>query len=323
MTATGFTVDFTADPAIFLAAAEPHLAVDPVLSTVVSSVTHRAVAEVERGALAPAYPRWWAVVRDGSGGVAGVAMRTAPFAPHPLFVLPMPDEAAPSLARSLHARGEDVGGVNGALPAARIVADETARLVGGATSVHEHTRLFELGDLLPPAPVPGRLRQAEEADADLSLAWFQAFDRAAAEQAGRPDPGGSMGYLDEDGIRARIAAGLVWLWEDESGVPVHLTGFNPPSFGVARVGPVYTPAGHRGRGFASAAVAEVSRRLLQDGCRVCLFTDQANPTSNKIYQAIGFRPVVDMANLLVTVPPHRASRFGGAPGAALDSGGDD
>jgi predicted GNAT family acetyltransferase len=40
-----------------------------------------------------------------------------------------------------------------------------------------------------------------------------------------------------------------------------------------------------------------------EGARVCLFTDQANPTSNRIYSALGFRPVVDMANLLVTTTP--------------------
>ena len=47
MTATGFTVHLTEDPAAFLAAAEPHLALDPVLSTVVSSVTHRALEGLE------------------------------------------------------------------------------------------------------------------------------------------------------------------------------------------------------------------------------------------------------------------------------------
>jgi predicted GNAT family acetyltransferase len=52
----------------------------------------------------------------------------------------------------------------------------------------------------------------------------------------------------------------------------------------------------------------VSRRLRADGARVCLFTDRANPTSNGIYQAIGFVPVVDMANLVVTpsAPSHGA-----------------
>jgi hypothetical protein len=85
MTAAGFTVDFTRDPATFLAAAEPHLALDPVLTTVVSSVTHRALEDDGRGKPTPEHPRWWAVVRDGSGEVVGIAMRTAPFAPYPLF----------------------------------------------------------------------------------------------------------------------------------------------------------------------------------------------------------------------------------------------
>ena len=57
---------------------------------------------------------------------------------------------------------------------------------------------------------------------------------------------------------------------------------------------------HRGRGYASAAVAEVSRPHVDQGVRCCLFTDQANPVSNHIYEAIGYRPVVDMVNLLVT-----------------------
>ena len=81
--------------------------------------------------------------------------------------------------------------------------------------------------------------------------------------------------------------------------PVHLTGHNLPAYGVARVGPVYTPREHRGRGYASAAVADVSGRLREAGSRVCLFTDQANPTSNRIYEAIGYRRVVDMANLVL------------------------
>ena len=43
----------------------------------------------------------------------------------------------------------------------------------------------------------------------------------------------------------------------------------------------------------------VSALLRRDGERPCLFTDQANPTSNKIYEAMGYRPLVDMANLRV------------------------
>ena len=60
------------------------------------------------------------------------------------------------------------------------------------------------------------------------------------------------------------------------------------------------PGPRRGHGFASALTAHVSRLLRDSGARVCLFTDQANPTSNKIYAAIGYVPVVDMANLVIS-----------------------
>ena len=83
----------------------------------------------------------------------------------------------------------------------------------------------------------------------------------------------------------RLRAGRLWFWVSQAGEPVHLTGVSPPSFGGARAGPVYTPPAQRGRGWASNAVAEISRRIQAQGARVCLFTDQANPTSNKIYAA--------------------------------------
>lgn len=290
------TLEFTEDPSAFLAAAEAHLAADPVLTTVVSTVTHRAIGEVARGIPAPDHPRWWVVVRRRNE-VVGIAMRTAPFAPYPLFVLPMPEEGARAIARALHERGEQVGGMNGALPAVEVLAAEAARLARGRLSVHEHTRLFELAELIEPAPVGGRLRLALQEDLDLVLAWYHAFARDAAEQAGHAALEGEQVTWED--MLVRIETGRVWLWEDETGERVHVTGANPPSFGVARIGPVYTPKEHRGRGYASAAVAAVSRRMVAEGTRVCLFTDQANPTSNKIYQQLGFRPVVDMANLLV------------------------
>jgi RimJ/RimL family protein N-acetyltransferase len=290
-----YRVEFTDDPRQFLATVGPFLATDPVVTTVIATVTLRLA---ERGGGDAPY-LWWAVARDGQDHVVGVAMRTAPFAPHPLYVLSMPDEAAVGLARSLHERGEEVGGVNGALPAARLVAEEYARLSGGEVSVHEHTRLFELGDLvLPPAP-PGRLRPAVRDEAELCLAWFRDFAQAAAEQAGRIEPHAMEQFTLEE-MLVRIDDGIIWLWEDDSGEVVHLTGANLPANGVTRIGPVYTPRDERGHGYASRAVAEISQQFVEQGVRCCLFTDQANPVSNHIYEAIGYRPVVDMANLVIT-----------------------
>jgi predicted GNAT family acetyltransferase len=289
-------LEFHGDPAGFLEVAGEHLAADPVLSTVVATVARRAVEAVDlaRGT----GPRWWLTVWDGSR-VAGVGMRTAPAPPHPLFVLPMPDEAAVELARVLHERGEPAVGVNGSMPTARLVAEECARLMGGDVVVAERTRLHAVREVVPPRPVPGRLRRAAAEDLDLVLCWYLAFEVDAAEQAGRPGGHPMLEPPDAATLLPRIEQGRVWLWEDEHGVPVHLTAANPPAYGVVRIGPVYTPRERRGRGYASAAVAEVSQQLLDGGHQVCLFTDQANPTSNKVYEALGYRPVVDMANLEV------------------------
>jgi predicted GNAT family acetyltransferase len=68
--------------------------------------------------------------------------------------------------------------------------------------------------------------------------------------------------------------------------------------GVPRIGPVYTPPEHRNRGYASSVVAALSRRLFDEGAReVVLFTDLANPTSNKIYADVGYRRVADWEQL--------------------------
>jgi predicted GNAT family acetyltransferase len=74
------------------------------------------------------------------------------------------------------------------------------------------------------------------------------------------------------------------------------TGLTP--HGV-RIGMVYTPPEFRGRGYASNCVAALTQRLLDSGRTFCfLFTDLANPTSNKIYRAIGYRHVCDFRKIL-------------------------
>jgi predicted GNAT family acetyltransferase len=300
------SIEFLDDPAVFLATAADRLAADPVLAVVVTRVTSRIRDDDAAGIAPPAdAPRWWALLREDDE-LVGLAMRTAPFAPFPPYLLPMPVEPARQLARTLHDRGEPVAGANGALPAVEVFAAETARLAGGVTEVAMHMRLFELEalDATPVAPVPGRLRPVRLDEVDLARAWLEQFMADADDQAGR-EPGSSPREVPtREQLARRLRTGTYWFWED-GGRPVNITVGSTPAFGVAGVGPVFTPKDCRGHGYASAAVAEVSRRLLEHGARVCLFTDQANPTSNRIYQRLGFRPVTDTANLHIR-PPRRA-----------------
>jgi predicted GNAT family acetyltransferase len=62
-----------------------------------------------------------------------------------------------------------------------------------------------------------------------------------------------------------------------------------------RIGPVYTPPDYRGRGYASACTAALSQQMLYAGYQYCfLYTDLSNPTSNRIYQNIGYELVCDI-----------------------------
>jgi GNAT superfamily N-acetyltransferase len=293
-------LEFFDDAGAFLDAAGAHLAQEPVVSTVVAVVADRMRRQRAAGIARPAgAPCWFVVARDGRD-VSGAAMRTATSPPHAPYLLPMPAEAARLLARTLFERGELALDVHGALPAVAEFLDETAALAGKTVRRRRTARLFELGDLVEARAVPGRMRTATRDDLPRVMAWFEAFFADAEEQSGRAPGASPPEPPSVDDVGFRIDSGRVFLWEDASGVPVHLTAASQAAFGVSRIAPVYTPREQRGRGYASAGVSHVSRLLRDAGERVCLFTDLANPTSNKIYEAIGYRPVVDMANLYAT-----------------------
>ncbi len=149
--------------------------------------------------------------------------------------------------------------------------------------------IYSLDAVVPP-PVPaGGSRPATSDDRELLVRWWGEFSAEA------------LGALDQDeeedghSVDHRLAAAGsgIALWEVD-GEPVSLVAFGSPTPTGIRIGPVYTPPEHRGRGYASALTAQVSAEQLAAGRRFCfLYTDLGNPTSNKIYVAIGYRRVCD------------------------------
>ena len=220
-----------------------------------------------RGARAVTIPRWWLLVRDEAGAVVGRRDADGAVRAAPALRAADARRGRAALARALHERGERSAGSTARCRRRGSLADELARLDAAARCASTSTcgSSSSASWCVPPAPA-GRLRRPTADDADLALAWFLAFETAAAEQAGR-----DRARTDARGVHARRHAGRgsttasIWFWEDEAGERVHLTGANPPAYGVARVGPVYTPREHRGHGYASAAVAEVSRHFLDAG----------------------------------------------------------
>jgi GNAT superfamily N-acetyltransferase len=303
MTNGPWRVELLRDVASFEVVAGPVLAADPVGTTVVATQVARARALEATAPIEPGTPvgpedPWWAVVSDGRGPAAGLAMHADGYR-HVCYVLGMPVGAATALGQAILDLGTDVHGVNGARPACDTVAGVLADRAGGQVEVRVHTRLFRCDTVVEPPRPAGRLRPATSEDLDLATEWWVAFLADADAMGGRTTPSEPVHDV-RSAVAARIDAGCLWFWADEREQQVHLTAANPPAYGVSRVGPVYTPAEHRGKGYAAAAVAEVTAAIRCAGDLPCLFTDQANPVSNKIYERIGYRAVTDMANLWIT-----------------------
>lgn len=217
----------------------------------------------------------------GAAGVAAVAMQTPPF---PVLLGRIPEALLPSLAAAFGGSGAPVAAVNGDPDTAAAFA---AVWDGNREAdVEMRQRLYRLGELRPPEPMPaGQSRVARDADLDLAAAWFTAFDVEAHLQPVEVDARARMA--------SSVAGGRLRLWE-VGGQPVAMAGRTPTEAGIARVGPVYTPSEHRRRGYGTAVTAEVTADALADGASgVVLYTDLANPTSNSIYQQIGYAPVED------------------------------
>jgi predicted GNAT family acetyltransferase len=238
---------------------------------------------LQRGTTPLREPPRLALVVDGADDerVLAAAVQTPPYN---LVVSMVEDlDAVDALAAEL--ADDDLPGVNGPPEVAARFVEVSTNRTGREARRTLAERIFRLSAVRPPRPAPGGMRFAEPADRALLIAWIEAFSREAL---------GTVESADEavDRWIARQGRSL-YIWEDGD-VRVSLCGVGAPTNNGIRVGPVYTPPEHRGHGYASNLVAEVSQAQLDAGRRfVTLFTDLANPTSNKIYMDIGYEPVAD------------------------------
>ncbi len=280
------TIERFEDAAAFLEAAIPFLVAREAAHNLILGIASSLIIDPGRLRGTP----YLALARR-AGTPVGAAVMTPPFN---VVLSCMDDEAAVgAFAGDLADRGPGAApppGVTGPVEVAaafgRAWAPPRELAVHGAI----RERIYQIERLIPPRPSPGTARLATMADRDLIVAWCAAF---LAEALGRADPAEAVAIVDRG---MRTGSRTFYLWDD--GGPVSLAGVNGPTPNGIRIGPVYTPPERRGQGYASAVTAAATQAQFDAGRRaVFLFTDLANPTSNKIYQAIGYEPVIDVDQL--------------------------
>ena len=221
---------------------------------------------------------WMATIEDGEI-TTGAALRTPP---HRLILTRLQSTAVNLLAQQL----QDIPGVIGPKDAAEAFARLWSAKKGVPHQLVMAQRFFQLSRVEPIPRVGGRACRAGADDVEELLAWRRAYEVELKMD----------GPLEDACRRFRleIDRGNVWIWVDDRRRSMAAC-VGPTPRGI-RIGGVYTPPELRGRGYATALVAGVSRIKLSEGREFCsLCTDLSNPTSNAIYQKIGYRPVCDFA----------------------------
>ena len=205
--------------------------------------------------------------------------------PDRLLITRMPHSAVTLLAEHLLAEGASVPGVLGPRECSRLFAEDWVDRTGSSSRLKMRERIYACESVLLPITSRGDLRTATRVDEALLLEWAGEFCREAKIED-------ETAYTQAQ-IPKIIAQERLYVWDD--GEPVSMADLRRETAHGIAVSLVYTPPRWRNRGYASSCVASLTKRMLDNGKRFCcLFSDLANPTSNSIYQRIGYGEICDV-----------------------------
>jgi predicted GNAT family acetyltransferase len=268
------------DPHRFKQRVSSFLAMEPGKNQLIYDLTQR----IESFSDVPTDRLMW-MIEDDVGKLNGVAIRTDH--KRSLILSVMPAQALALVADDA-AKIDYLDGVIAPESVAEEFHQLWVRLGRSPLKIRMRLRLYELVHVIEPRRVSGYSRLANVEDLELLSRWSLAF----SEEALPSEVGGIEAHRKS--MSKAINEGREYVWCDDEQVVAMTVWTGRNQLGTKITG-VYTPQDKRGRGYASNLVAEVSRQILEAGApRVFIYTDLSNPTSNSIYQRLGYREVCDL-----------------------------
>jgi RimJ/RimL family protein N-acetyltransferase len=218
------------------------------------------------------------------------------------------NETISCFARYLASEKKDVliPGIVAGRGEAKLFCSTYFPLASVALEQEQYQLLYLLTDYTPPAKTPpGQMIYADQVHYELLIEWgilFKIDCKLPAHEASREQV--------EKLVKPRLPERGFVFWEieklDSNGNKqkelVSLAGVVVCDDNLVRIGMVFTPKEHRNHGYASILVNLFSKRLVDEGKQVVLYTDESNPVSNAIYYKIGYRQVAEQCALGFTEP---------------------
>lgn len=210
-----------------------------------------------------------------------------------LIISNLSTESILALADQLYFDQINFPGIVGPVIPAELFAKTWAGLTEQKYKIGMAQKIYQLEKVIPPKPASGSISVCTEKHQDLITQWVYEFSLESL-----PHEANTIERAREFAVN-KIPKGEVYIWSDEKDVPVSMNSVGRPTKHGISVSAVYTPKKLRNKGYASALVAGTSQRMLDQGKKICvLYTDLSNPTSNKIYQNIGYQEIAASVNYI-------------------------
>ena len=228
--------------------------------------------------------KFMASVKDDNGNVILTAARTTPF---PMVMYETDnirnDEAVAFFARSLAEHNIEIDFIMTEKELAKSFCENYGRLTERIYNKGESLVLYILEKVSDIKQANGTFRKVNSDDMFYLPFWLADFVPAC-----------NLGVYNLasgiEGADKAVEKGNSYVWVDKH--PVSLATNTRNTSDCAIISQVYTPPNLRGKGYSTACVWNLSKKLLDDGFKYCaLYADCANPSSNKVYQKIGYNEV--------------------------------
>lgn len=212
--------------------------------------------------------------------IAAIGMMTPP---RPLLIYLKNPEASEVLIDNIHKNFVSYNKIVGESNSVDAFLETFLKRKGTSCHNRMDQGVFRCTKVKEPEKTPGKLIPADSSLEELLADWSNLFDIECNL--------GSNKELAKKSTKLLISRKEFYVWQ-LNGIPVSMAVCRGQTPNGLRVGRVYTPKEYRGRGIASNLVAEIAKNVHQKGNKYAfLYTDLSNPTSNKIYQKIGFEKI--------------------------------